>query len=85
MVFLKDPKRSEYFSNSVPSYMRDWLVRKFSDKTEKLIMIPSEDLLTAISLKEDYEQFKYRMTNGENVQFLARVRVTVDIKPENPV
>ena len=32
MVVLKDPQRSEYFSNlSMPSYMRDWLVMKFSD------------------------------------------------------
>lgn len=32
MVVLKDPQRSEYFSNlSIPSYMRDWLVMKFSD------------------------------------------------------
>ena len=27
MVVLKDPQRSEYFSNlSIPSYMRDWIV-----------------------------------------------------------
>ena len=33
MVVLKDPQRSEYFSNlSMPSYMRDWLVMKFSDE-----------------------------------------------------
>jgi len=32
MVVLKEPKRSEFFSNlSLPSYMRDWLVMKFSD------------------------------------------------------
>ena len=32
MVVLKDPQRSQYFSNlSIPSYMRDWLVMKFSD------------------------------------------------------
>lgn len=33
MVVLKDPKRSEYFSKlSIPSYMRDWLVMRFSDE-----------------------------------------------------
>ena len=32
MVVLKDTQRSEYFSNlSIPSYMRDWIVMKFSD------------------------------------------------------
>lgn len=33
MIVLKDPKRAEFFSNlSLPSYMRDWLVMKFSDE-----------------------------------------------------
>ena len=33
MVVLKDPQRSEYFSKlSIPSYMRDWLVMRFSDE-----------------------------------------------------
>ena len=32
MVVLKNPERTEFFSNlSLPSYMRDWLVMKFSD------------------------------------------------------
>ena len=32
MVVLKNPQRTEFFSNlSLPSYMRDWLVMKFSD------------------------------------------------------
>ena len=32
MIVKKDPKRTEFFSNlSLPSYMRDWLVMKFSN------------------------------------------------------
>lgn len=32
IVVLKNPERTEFFSNlSLPSYMRDWLVMKFSD------------------------------------------------------
>ena len=33
-----------------------------------------------IPSREDYEQFKFEMVNGETVRFLARVRVAVDIK-----
>ena len=41
MVVLKDPQRSEYFSNlSMPSYMRDWLVMKFSDDDVWRIISP---------------------------------------------
>ena len=32
MVVLKNPERTKFFSDlSLPSYMRDWLVMKFSD------------------------------------------------------
>lgn len=82
MVVLKDPKRSEYFSKlSIPSYMRDWLVMKFSDEDGNIDYESVRRYINRyIPSREDYEQFKFRMTNGETVQFLARVRVTVDIK-----
>jgi len=82
MVVLKDPQRSEYFSNlSMPSYMRDWLVMKFSDEDGA---VDYDSVLKYIKRyipgKEDFEQFKFQMVNGDTVQFLARVRVNVDIK-----
>lgn len=82
MVVLKDPQRSEYFSKlSIPSYMRDWLVMRFSDEDGTIDYESVKRYINKyIPSREDYEQFKFRMVNGENVQFLARVRVTVDIK-----
>jgi ATP-dependent Lon protease len=82
MVVLKNPKRTEFFANlSLPSYMRDWLVMKFSDAKGD---IDFESVLEYIKKyipgREDFEQFKYRMINGESVRFLARIRVTVNIK-----
>lgn len=82
MVVLKNPKRTEFFSNlSLPSYMRDWLVMKFSDKNGN---IDSESVLRYIKQyipsREDFEQIKYQMVNGESVRFLARLRVSVNIK-----
>lgn len=82
MVVLKDPQRSEYFSNlSIPSYMRDWLVMKFSDDEGA---IDYDSVLRYIKRyipnREDFEQYKYQMVNGETVQFLARVRVNVDVR-----
>lgn len=82
MVVLKDPQRSEYFSNlSIPSYMRDWLVMKFSDN-DGMIDYDSvrRYIKRYIPSRDDYEQYKFQMVNGETVQFLARVRVTVDTK-----
>lgn len=82
MVVLKNPKRTEFFSNlSLPSYMRDWLVMKFSDEDGE---IDYDSVLRYIRQyipsREDYEQFKFEMVNGDTVRFLARIRVSVDIK-----
>ena len=82
MVVLKDPQRSEYFSNlSIPSYMRDWLVMKFSDDDGAIDYDSVRRYIKRyIPSKEDFEQFKFQMVNGDTVQFLARVRVSVDVK-----
>lgn len=82
MVVLKDPQRSEYFSNlSIPSYMRDWLVMKFSDDEGSIDYESVRQYIKRyIPRREDFEQYKFQMINGESVQLLARVRVSVDIK-----
>ena len=82
MVVLKDPQRSEYFSNlSIPSYMRDWLVMKSSDDDGAVEYESVRRYIKRyIPNREDFEQYKFQMVNGETVQFLARVRVSVDVK-----
>ncbi len=82
MVVLKDPQRSQYFSNlSIPSYMRDWLVMKFSDEDGSIDYDSVRRYIKRyIPNREDFEQFKFQMVNGETVKFLARVRVSVDVK-----
>ena len=60
MVVLKNPERAEFFKNlSIPSYMRDWLVMKFSDEEGQ---IDYDSVLRYIRQyipsREDYEQFK---------------------------
>jgi ATP-dependent Lon protease len=82
MIVLKNPKRTEFFSSlSLPSYLRDWLVMKFSDKNGS---IDYDSVLRYIKQyipsREDFEQIKYQMVNGETVRFLARIRVSVNIR-----
>jgi ATP-dependent Lon protease len=82
MVVLKDPKRSEFFSNmSLPSYMRDWLVMKFSGKDG---VIDYDSVLAYknkyIPDREAFQVIKYDLTRGDVAKFLARIRVNVNIK-----
>ena len=82
MVVLKDQDRTKFFSAlSLPSYMRDWLVMKFSDENGDIdYNSVTRYIKKYIPNREEYEQFKFRMVNGESVRFLARIRVVVDIK-----
>ena len=82
MVVLKNPKRTQFFSDlSLPSYMRDWLVMKFSDENGDVdINRIDRYIKDYIPSREDFEQIKFRLINGEAVRFLARIRVSVDIK-----
>ncbi|GHV32091.1 hypothetical protein FACS18949_02040 [Clostridia bacterium] len=82
MVVLKNPERTKFFADlSLPSYMRDWLVMKFSDDCGEIDYDGINRYIKQyIPSREDYEQFKFQMVNGESVRFLARLRVVVDIK-----
>ena len=82
MVVLKDPKRSEFFSNlSLPSYMRDWLVMKFATHSGSIDYDNvSRYIEQYIPNREGFELLKYDLVKGETVKFLARLRVNVNIK-----
>ena len=82
MVVLKNPKRTQFFSDlSLPSYMRDWLVMKFSDDNGDVDITRIDRYIKDyIPSRDDFEQIKFRLINGEAVRFLARIRVIVDIK-----
>jgi len=83
MVVFKDLKKSNFFSSlSLPSFMRDWLLKKFmSDSGD----YNQEDMLEFIRQnlprKEDWKAIKSRIvTELERVRFLAKVSIDVDIK-----
>ncbi len=82
MAVLKQPDRTKFFSDlSLPSYMRDWLVMKFSDDIGDVDYNGvTRYIKQYIPNREDYERLKFQMVNGETVRFLARVRVGIDIK-----
>lgn len=82
MIVLKDPTRSEFFSNlSIPSYMRDWLVMKFSDNQGT---INYDSILNYVKKtipdRDAFQVIKYRLMQGGTEKFLARVRMDVNLK-----
>jgi len=83
MVVFKDLKKSNFFASlSLPSFMRDWLLKKFMSETGEF---DQEEMLSFIQQnlprKEDWTAIKSKIvTELERLRFLAKVSVDVDIK-----
>lgn len=83
MVVFKDLKKSNFFSAlSLPSFMRDWLLKRFEDDDG---LFDSEQLLnfvrTYLPRKDDWTAIKNQViVENERVRFLAKVSIDIDIK-----
>jgi ATP-dependent Lon protease len=83
MVVYKDLKKSNFFSAlSLPSFMRDWLLKKFEDDDGRF---DSDELVrfvrTYLPRKDDWTAIKNQVViEHERVKFLAKVAVDIDIR-----
>ena len=82
MIVFKSPEQGKFFNAlSLPSFMRDWILMKFSDDNGT---IDKEEIASyvkkVIPKKEQWEQLKFEMVhNGQSVRFLTKVKVEIDI------
>ena len=83
MVVYKDLKKSNFFNAlSLPSFMRDWILRKFEDEegyfdTDQV----AKFVKTYLPKKENWNSIKNRVVvEQEHVRFLAKVAVNIEIK-----
>jgi ATP-dependent Lon protease len=83
MVVYKDLKKSNFFSAlSLPSFMRDWLLKRFEDENGNF---DSDELMrfvrTYLPRKDDWTAIKNQVIiEHERVKFLAKVSIDIDIK-----
>ena len=82
MIVLKNPQCTGFFKDlKMPSFMRDWVVMKFSDDDGSIDQERVQNYIKRyVPSKDDFEQLKFQLTNGETVKILTRIRVSVDIK-----
>ena len=83
MVVYKDLKKTNFFSAlGLPSFMRDWLLKKFEDDDGNF---DKDDMARFIKKyipkKDDWNAIKNRIiVEGEIVKFLAKVAINIDIR-----
>lgn len=85
MVLYKDLSKGNIFSSfKLPSFMRDWVMKKFQDDEGQLDIEEASEFIRAyIPKKGEWKAIQNRIvTQGENVRFLSRVSVNIDIKTQ---
>lgn len=83
MVVYKDLKKSNFISSfKMPSFMRDWVLKRFQDDDGELDVEGAVNFIKEfIPKKEDWKSIKDRIVNWhEQVKFLAKVSIDIDIK-----
>ena len=85
MVVFKDLKRSNFISSfKLPSFMRDWVIKRFQDEEgERDVEQATEFIREFIPKKDDWKSILNRVVNfQETVRFLAKISVSIDIKTQ---
>ncbi len=83
MVVYKDLKKSNFFASlGLPSFLRDWVLRKFEDETGNYdIEEVTQFISTYLPKKEEWISIKNRIVyENERVKILTRVGIDIDIK-----
>lgn len=85
MVVFKDLKRSNFISSfKLPSFMRDWVIKRFQDEDGEIDVEQATDFIREfIPKKDDWKSILNRVVNfQETVRFLAKISVSIDIKTQ---
>jgi len=83
MVVYKDLKKSNFFSTiSLPSFMRDWLLKRFADEDGNFDPDELREFIQKfLPRKEDWIAIKNQViVELERVKFLAKLSIEIDIK-----
>ena len=83
MVVYKDLRNSNFFSAlSLPSFMRDWLLRRFEDEDGYFDSDELADfVLRYIPRKSDWMAIKSRIVkDNERIKVLAKISIEVDVR-----
>lgn len=86
MVVFKDLKRSNFISSfKLPSFMRDWVIKRFQDEEGEIdVEQATEFIREFIPKKDDWKSILNRVVNfQETVRFLAKISVNIDIKTQS--
>lgn len=82
LVYKSAHKNKTLQALGIPSYLRDWLVKRFADENGNVdIDEVNEFVKSHIPRRKDWEALKSRMVNdGQSIKLLVKIRAEVDVK-----
>jgi len=83
MVVFKDLRKTNFFSAlSLPSFMRDWLLKRFGNEKGEYNTAELADFVKKyMPRKDDWNAIKNRVVvEGERMKFLAKISVDIDVR-----
>ena len=85
MVVYKDLKNRNFFSAlSIPSFLRDWLLKKFENEDGEFDVSEVANFVqTYLPKKDDWMSIKNKIiVENEHVKILTRISVDIDVKTQ---
>lgn len=85
MVVFKDLKKSNFFSAlSLPSFLRDWLLKRFEDEEGNFEINEVSQFITEfLPKKDDWVSIKNKIIiENERIKFLTKISIDIDIKTQ---
>ena len=81
MVVFKDNRHLNLKDLIPQSFLRDWLLKKYQDEDGNTDMEGLQDFVKRFKPpKDDWEQIKARLRDGESVKLLAKVDIEVNLR-----
>ena len=82
IVYKNADKQKQFEALSIPAFLRDWIIMRFSDENGSVNMSEVHEYVRrTIPGRHDWESLKHKMINdGFAVTFLAKANVEIDVK-----
>lgn len=81
MCVKKSSAKDLFSALSVPSFIRDWFVKRYSDENGDLnVEFAQEKVRDLLPRRENWNSILDKLLDGEEVKFVAKMNVRLDIK-----
>ncbi|MBQ8845292.1 MAG: ATP-dependent protease, partial [Clostridia bacterium] len=81
MIVKKDNKNDQFSILGIPSFIRDWFIRRYANENGEINTdFVASKIKEILPRKENVNQILDKLYQGENVKFLAKIEVNIDLK-----